>query len=231
MNAEHEKYATWDAAYALGALAAPERAAFEAHLDECPLCRAAVAELGPTTALLSMLSADDAERIARPSVDDAERILPPSVDDAPVRLLAVARARRRARRRAVWAAVGIAAALVIAVPVGISAFAPRPAVEIALDHSAYVPATATVALTPVAWGTRLEMDCTYPASASRSDQTYVLTVVAKDGTASTLSTWSVLPGATAKVTAGTAVPLDEIRSVQIRDTAGQVLLHHDFGRG
>ena len=103
--------------------------------------------------------------------------------------------------------------------------------EVALEHSAYISATANVALTSEPWGTRLEMECSYPASASASSRTYVLIVVAEDGTATPLSTWAVAPGVTAKVSAVTAVPLADIRSVQIRDTSGKVLLRRDLDRG
>ncbi len=218
MSDAHEQYETWDAAYALGALAAHERAEYEAHLAGCARCRAAVAELTSTAALLSRLSADDAERISTPPADDA-----------PIRLSEIAGRRRRSRRRAIWAAAGIAAALVIAVPVAVAAFAPRPAVEVALDPAAYTHATATVALTPTAWGTDIEMACTYSAETSVSDATYVLAVVSADGAATALSTWRVAPGVTARVDAVTALPLAGIRSVEIRDEAGKVLLRRDLG--
>ena len=218
MNRKHEQYATWDAAYALGALSAHERAEFEAHLAGCEQCRAAVAELVSTAALLSRLSAEDAERISQPPVDDA-----------PVRLHEMVRRRRRARRRTIWAAAGFAAALVIAVPVGIAVLTPRPAVEVALAPAAYTSATATVQLTPTPWGTDVEMSCTYDATSSVSPETYILAVVSEDGTATTLSTWRVAPGVTARVSAGTALPLKGIRSVEVRDAAGRVVLRHDLG--
>ncbi|MGB4137759.1 MAG: zf-HC2 domain-containing protein, partial [Microbacterium sp.] len=88
MSIDHDRFATWDAAYALGALSASDRSAYEAHLAQCPQCRAAVAELGPAVALLSRVSPEAADRIGD---------LPEGVDPVPV--LAAARARRRARRR------------------------------------------------------------------------------------------------------------------------------------
>lgn len=217
MNGDHGQYETWDAAYALGALSAHERAEFEDHLAGCVRCRAAVAELGSTAALLSRLSAADAERISEPPLDDA-----------PIRLHEIARRRRRFRRRAIWMAAGIAAALVIGVPVGVAVLAPRPAVEVALDPSGYTAATATVALTPTPWGTDVEMACSYSATASVSGETYILAVVSEDGTATTLSTWRVAPGVTAHVSAGTALPLTGIRSLEVRDDAGKVVLRHDL---
>ncbi|GAA4491088.1 anti-sigma factor family protein [Microbacterium panaciterrae] len=217
MNAEHLLYETWDAAYVLGALSAHERSDYEAHLAGCAHCRAAVAELTSTAALLSRLSAED-----------AERTVTPPVDEAPILLREVAQWRRRSRRRRIWAVAGIAAALVIAIPMSVAVFAPRPAVEIALDSAAYVHATATVALTPTAWGTELDMACSYPAGDTVPDVTYVLAVVSADGTTTALSTWRVAPGVTARVHAATALPLTGIRSVEIRDQAGKVLLQRDL---
>ena len=220
MSVDPDPFATWDAAFAMGALSAADRARFEAHLAECADCRAAVAELTPTVGLLSRLSAEDAGRIGSAVPDPA----------AP-KLLSIAHARRRRRRRALWAGVGIAAALAIAVPVTVVALAPRPAVSVALEGAASVPVSATVSLTPVAWGTQIDMACLYGADAPDSGWTYVLTVVQRDGTTSDLSTWKVQPGRTAKLSAGTATALGDIRAVEIRTATGAVVLSHDIRGG
>lgn len=49
------EYATWDAAYVLGSLSAPDRSEFEAHLAGCPPCRRAVAEVSGVPGLLALL--------------------------------------------------------------------------------------------------------------------------------------------------------------------------------
>lgn len=220
MSVDPDPFATWDAAYAMGALSAPDRARYEAHLAECPDCRAAVAELVPAVSLLSRVRAEDAERIGTGEPDPV----------AP-KLLSIARARRRRRRRALWTGIGIAAALAIAVPVTVVAIAPRPAVSVALEADRSVPVSATVSLTPVAWGTRIDMACLYDAGAPDAGWTYVLTVVGKDGTATDLSTWKVQPGRTATLSAGTAAALDDIRTVEIRTAAGDVVLSRDIRGG
>ena len=38
MTAPMDRYASWDAAYVLGALSPDERSEFEAHLAGCPAC-------------------------------------------------------------------------------------------------------------------------------------------------------------------------------------------------
>ena len=40
MNPDHARFAEWDAAFVLGALSASERREYEAHLQDCDLCRA-----------------------------------------------------------------------------------------------------------------------------------------------------------------------------------------------
>ncbi|UNK69862.1 zf-HC2 domain-containing protein [Microbacterium sp. H1-D42] len=222
VNDQHERFATWDAAYALGALSASDRAQYEAHLAGCARCRAAVAELTPAVGLLSRLNAD---AVASGAGDiDAD-----DTAAAGVKLLDIARARRRTRRRRTWAAVGIAAAIAIAVPVGVVALSPRPAVSVALEQVVPVQVDAEVELTSLAWGTRIDMACDYGADAPDEGWTYVLAVVGADGAESDLSTWRVEPGRTARLSAGTALAIDDIRAVEIRTAAGEVLLRTELG--
>lgn len=218
MSADHERYATWDAAYALGALSTTERAEFEAHLADCPRCRAAVAEIGSTVSLLSQVDAEEALRIGTRDADDA----------GAVRVLAAARALRSARRRlGAWAA-GIAAAVVVALAVSVSLLLPPPADAVALEPVAGAPVTASVSLTAMPWGTRLEVVCAYDGYRTGEAGTYGLVVTGDDGAESTLSTWSVEPGATARLSAATSLPTADIRSIEIRDESGTVMVRHEF---
>ncbi len=209
----------WDAAYALGALSASDRAQYEAHLAECAQCRAAVAELAPTVGLLSRLNAEDVAS----DRDDA------GIAPAGAKLIDIARARRRTRRRRTWTAIGVAAAIAIAVPVGVVTFAPRPAVSAAMEQVVPVPVDAEVDLTTVAWGTRIDMACDYGADAPDEGWTYVLAVVGIDGAENDLSTWRVEPGRTARLSAGTALAISDIRAVEIRTESGEVLLRTELG--
>lgn len=118
-------------AYAVNAVTEDERASFEAHLDQCPDCRAEVAELRAAAATLtsdvevtpppalraSVLSAISQTRQLSPltqtpgTPDAAPSSVAPPAQDAPVvDELAV----RRARRLQPWLA-GVAAAAVIGV--------------------------------------------------------------------------------------------------------------------
>ena len=62
MNPDHASYAAWDAAYVLGALSPSDRRAYEGHLEQCGLCRAAISEIAPTLGLLSRVAPEDGTR-------------------------------------------------------------------------------------------------------------------------------------------------------------------------
>ena len=76
--------------------------------------------------------------------------------------------------------------------------------------------TATIALTDVAWGTRLDLTCTYPLI--RGDYeggAYALVVHTTDGRSQRVATWNGLPGRTMQLTAATATRQANIRSVEV----------------
>lgn len=231
MNADHERIADWDSAYVLGALSPAERREYEGHLETCERCRRAVEELAPMPGLLARLTAERAEALLEEG-EGAVTALAPRPE-----LLAAVRheaRRRRVRRRRVRAAIAAAAGAVaitaVAVPLGL--MRTPPGVEVvAFETIGEVPVTATAELTPVAWGTRIDLDCTYElddtddADVPVDGWPYALYVVDRDGTSRELSSWRASPGATARLEAGTAVDLDEIAALEIRAIAsGDVLL-------
>lgn len=251
MNADHARYDEWDAAYVLGALSAADRAEYEEHLAQCADCRAAIAEIAPTLGLLSRVAPERAESLLRPA--DAETPAPDAAgtaargdvahdasaanartQDTPApehraRVLSLAMARARRRRRA-WTA-GIAAAAVIvvgavAVPIVATQLRP-PSTTITLDQVIDAPLAATVNLTDVAWGTRIDMACDYGAEgdAPADGWAYALVVVGRDGVESVLSTWRAHPGTTARLSAGTELAASDIAAVEIRSVdSGNVLM-------
>lgn len=222
MNVEHPQYAEWDAAYVLGALSTSDRRLFEAHLAECALCRAAVAELAPTVGLLSRVSAD-----AVTGREDGPAAAGPAA------LISLARERRRRRRRTWWIAAAAAVALVIPAAVGIGVWlssGPSPTASFALEQVQDVSLEASVRLTDVAWGTRVDLECRYPAGGADAPPggwVYVLAVIGADGS-ETVSTWRAGPGSVSNVSGATAVAADEIRAVEIRSESGEVLMRRDL---
>jgi len=236
MNPDHAFFAEWDAAYVLGALSSADRRAYEAHLDECAICRRATAELTPTVGLLSRVSPERAERIHEgEEARDADAGQGRGLDDDAVRAGIASLTRARRRRRRTWWAVGVAAALAlvvgIGVPIAVSSLTPRPTAEFVLEDVAGVPIEASVRLTSVAWGTRIDLECSYPESdagdAPADGWVYVLAVVGADGTDDPVSTWRAGPGSSARLSAGTAMDLDSISAIEVRASDGTVLMRYD----
>lgn len=241
MNPDHPRFAQWDAAYVVGALAPTDRREFEEHLAECAECRRALAELSPAVGLLSRLTPEDAERIdavhsgaVHSGAVHSDAGAPVEGESSAAEILAFARLRARRRRRAGIIALVAAAALVIAavaVPFSLSSFV-RPASESLALHSVVdIPLQASVRLTSVEWGTRIELDCRYPSSPDADPDAswiYALAVVDTAGEASNVSTWRAGPGSSARLSAGTALHVDDIRGVEIRSMSGTVLMSYEL---
>ncbi len=232
--AAHERYEEWDAGYVLGALSPAERREFETHLADCERCQAAVAELAAMPGLLSRLPADDAfalldEVPTSPSSETAA--LDAGSPHALTASLARSVARRRRRTRG-WTVTALAAAAAIALaafvvpPVLANAGHPRPDLTVALAQDVAGPLSATVALTAHGWGTSIDMDCSYRSgTAGYGAGRYALYVTDAEGVVTRVTSWSAKPGDDVTLTAATAVPEQDIRTIELRDeSTGAVLL-------
>ena len=73
MNGLSDRFATWDAAYVLGALSPAERREYEEHLAGCPACQAAVSELAGLPGLLAQVPPEDAALLAAAPARGARR--------------------------------------------------------------------------------------------------------------------------------------------------------------
>jgi hypothetical protein len=227
-----DRYATWDAAYVLGSLSSTERREFEAHLEMCDRCRAAVADLSGMPALLGLLSAEDVRNL------DGEQPEPPPLRaEVLTSVLDKVRWRRRRSRWLTSAAVGVAAAL-LAVGL-VTAIRPelmglrsgdttQTVAQLEMNKLATTPFSATVALSDFAWGTRIDMACTYGQWSGGGDappSNLGMVVVGRDGSRSQVATWLGLSGATALPSGNTPMPKDQIASVELVSVdSGQVLL-------
>jgi Putative zinc-finger len=111
---DNHRYAMWDAAYVLGSLSAADRREFEAHMENCPGCREAAADLSGMPALLSQLSREEVAAINESGrTPSATPEMSPELSPS---LLATVRGRRRRTRVATWVASS-AAAVVLAIGV------------------------------------------------------------------------------------------------------------------
>jgi len=225
------EFAEWDGSYVLGALSPTDRQDYEKHLATCKDCATSVRELAGLPGLLSR-------------VDPVVLEAPPAIEPVPATLLpSLVREVGRARRRRVYTVVGLAAAAAVAVGVVVvqgvagndeppvaSPPAASPSAPAGLDMSPVgdVPVTASVALTPVTWGTKLDLTCSYEPTAGEYQLprrvTYGLFVINRDGSAEQVGTWSALDGRTMHLAAATAARRADIASVEVRTTDGRPVL-------
>ena len=226
---DHTIYEDWDAAYVLGALSPAERREFEEHLSGCERCRAAVAELAPMPGLLARVATADAETLL---IEDTTS--PGSASADLVRLVRLDTARRRRTRR-MRIAVGIAAAAVvagaIAVPLSLQAGAPAHE-NLTMQAVGNAPVSASLQLSSVAWGTRLDLKCSYAESPSESGRTWSYGLFVTGGTAAPAN---CRPGRSGQEQPrasrpGTALPIGDISRIEVRALgSGAVVLQSQLG--
>lgn len=232
-----------DAAYVLGSLSPADREAYAAHLPGCATCTRSVQELAGIPGLLALVDPADLD----PAV--------PAPAAPPLLLPRLVREARAIQRRRTWrtAAGAAAAALVIGAGAawvvdgardrgtplarGTSVTSTvRPTVQ-PLQPLVMTPVgqhlvTATVAPVPVAWGTRLDLTCTWadvpvptgPGYHEGDGPAYALVVRTQDGRTEQVATWLALPGRTMHLTGATATRRADITEVQVRTASGQVVL-------
>lgn len=222
------RYAMDDAAYVLGSLSPAERRDFEGHLDRCEECSTAVRDLAGLPGLLARVDPEVFEGTPPEPVPDT--LLP-----------RVTFAVRRGRRRRTWLTAGVAAAAAAAVTVGGALLIDRPGTApeaappppvvtssaLPMEQVGTDPMTASVALTSVAWGTRLDLRCSYPTRWGPHDYesgSYALVVHTADGRSRRVATWHGLPGRSMQLAAATATRKADIRSVDVTRLDGSPVL-------
>jgi hypothetical protein len=226
------EYAELDGSYVLGTLSPSERQDYERHLNTCADCSQAVRELAGLPGLLARVD----PVILEPA---------PAVEPVPATLLpSLVREVERIRRRRWLAVAGTAAAAVLAIAVlAVQGFGDDASPPVASPPSAspsvsapagnamapvgHVPVTATLAVTPVGWGTKLELTCSYEPEEGYQlpkTATYGLFVVNRDGSAEQVGTWRAIGGKTMHFSAGTAAKQGEIADVEVRTVDGKPVL-------
>lgn len=196
-----DRYADWDAAYVLGALAPEQRHTFEEHLAGCPACRAAVGELAAMPGLLAQVSV--AEALALDG-------------DAPAPAPVAARPRR-------WWLTAAAAVVLLVVGGGLG-FGLRvltgPDQPSRLAFAAVVPTTITavVDVVPEGSGTDLRVECQYgdPTTDPYADTRYAIWVIDKAGRATEVKPWTVKPDKVMHPSGRTTLSRSQLSAVEIR---------------
>lgn len=215
-----DDYRDWDAAYVLGALAPDERREYEQHLEGCAECRAQLAELAGMPGILAAVTPEEAVALA---TDDSSE----THDEAPASLVrslaaSVRMRRRRLRRRVLagtaaaglaLAALGVGAGILVAPSISWEPGARTYAMESTVPDSV----EARIAVTAKSWGTRFDWNCSYGDWADAGvSADYDLVVTDVDGHDTVVATWTAAGAKTGNLAASTSIPVDRIRSVEIR---------------
>ena len=220
-------YELWDGSYVLGSLSPADRKEFEAHLDGCATCSRSLRDLAGLPGLLG--------RIGPEVFEDSEP------EPVPETLLPrLSRAVRREQQRRTWLTAGIAAAAAVAITVGGVAVFDRHSSQPSAAPSNPVVTTApaqrmtpvvhdvmkaSVSLTPVAWGTRIDLTCSYPHQNSRDKgASYALVVHTTDGRSHRLTTWWSVSGPPMHLGGSIAASEGQISSVDVTWTNGKPVL-------
>jgi hypothetical protein len=222
-----------DGAYVLGALSPEERLEFERHLARCPACARAVQQLAGLPGLLSQVSAEVLESA-------------PVDEPVPDTLLpALVREVRRGRRRRHWA-TGLAAAAAVVAVAGVSVAVvtagddgpPSTAPSISAAPSQQMTPVGTsgttgwLTLTSVAWGTRLELTCSYPMPEGYhggGPPTYEMVVHTREGATERVATWRGVADRPITITGATALEAADIVSVEVQISGGPRVLRLTTG--
>lgn len=251
-----ERYGTTDpfehhaGAYVLGALPENDAADFAVHMERCPSCARAVADLAHLPALLDRVPSEQVRRLAtRREHDDpasSEEDLEPPPSLLPELLqrageVTQGEKRRRRRWRVTTGLAVAAAALVVAVvaveesgerenrptpqaqPTATSTTGPAPVV---LRPVGQQPITAAVRMESVAWGTKIELTCAYAEAtgAYRPGTGFALVLSDTTGKHQQVATWRAVAGRTLTVPAATWLRRPGIARVEVVRADGQVVL-------
>ncbi len=225
MSQVGDRFATWDAAYVLGALSPEDRREFEEHLAGCVTCQAAIAEVAGMPGLLAAVAPEDAAIWSEAPVPGAD-LAPP--DTLLPKMITEIRSRRR---RALTTVVGVAAALFLllgGVALG-RGWPAGPPHRVAFSPVEASSMTAVADLVPVTGGTEIRLECQY---GERSDPTgsaayarYAIYVVDGQNRAQDVKDWSAKPNKVMRPAGLTPLPVAKIKRIEVRrvDTGQTVL--------
>lgn len=222
-----DAYASWDAAYVLGALAPSERRAYEEHLAGCRGCQQAVAQIAGLPGLLAQVTPEEAADLA---TDFPDRVPP-----APPALLPGLLDRARRRRRTATLLVGAAALLLVLGTLGVLAgrgLGPFDGQDepyrVAFSPLRPSAITAVADVMPQADGTQFQVECQYGESNAPTPggayATYEIWVTDRAGGEQMAKSWPAKPNWKMRPQAFSPLPESRIDHLEIRAADGEALL-------
>ena len=206
---------TWLGAYVLDALEPDETEEVGRHIAGCAECQDEIVSLAWIPGLLRAVRPEDIDAL------EAE----PSGESAPDLGRLLAATRRRSRRRPVAVAIaGLAAAVAVALSVVTSGGglpsdgSGRQTLAVhTVDARTQVRAAATLA--GRAWGTELHLSLSWV----KPGETCSLVARSSDGHTDVAATWVATYRGTASVAGATAIPLDQLRQLDVVTADGHRL--------
>ena len=202
MSDEHAQLSHWVAAYALGALDAADRRAFERHRASCSICNSELASLAPISALISPIDPDELERTAHWP-------LLPSIEAAANRQYQnLERSRRGWRAGAAVAALGLAA-LSFGLLKAQTHDQARPIVAAQVLESRIE--TASVTTGERVWGTEVSLQLAgLPPRTS-----YQLWAIHGGGQWTSVATWGPTPSGATRLTGATSIATGQLEHLLV----------------
>lgn len=125
----------------------------------------------------------------------------------------------------VAAAACLITAIVLMVVGAVQPHRPSVPAPVAMTHVVPVPVNADVRLQDVAWGTRMQVSCSYfDRDGDRLPASYLLVAIDRAGRSQQIATWRVVPGTVAHISATTNLPRTDIKSIEVRTPTGKPVL-------
>jgi anti-sigma factor RsiW len=207
---EHRCLRTELGAYVIGSLDAADRERVDRHLATCAECLSELAELEPLPGLLARIEPGEARgRLLTPPPDLLTRALGAIEDHEKSQ-------RRRLRCWQLTAAAAVMAAVLgITLPQLTSNGDGTPMAVVSGATAAGVGS-----MEQRSWGTAVELELSGlpPASGYRAYAT------ARDGHTEVAANWGASPGGRATISGATAIPRNQLASIEIRTVDGRELL-------
>lgn len=209
-----DPYWNYDGAYVLGALPPDERRRYERHIRHCSRCAAAARALAELPDLLAQV---DITLPGPPPAGAPRQTAPRRWYRCPSSTMT--------SLSMVAAAACLITAIVLTVVAAIRPHRPSVAAPVAMTHIVPTPINADIRLQGVAWGTRIQMSCTYfDRDGDRLPASYDLVAIDRAGRSQQIATWRVVPGTVAHISATTNLPRADIKSIEVRSPTGQPVL-------